>query len=826
MPLTNLLYDRASRYPNRIAYTMRMGYRTFSFTYADTLRWAEKVAVFLSDAGVKPGDIIVLLAPNSPHWVFVFWGCLLRGAVPVPLNVQSTGAFVRRVVEQTDAAMIVSHAHYREQLPEGVRSVLVEQLRDLVNGKDTSGFVPASVADNDLAEIMYTSGTTGDPKGVMLSHRNLSSNLDALASVIPISVDDRFLSILPLSHMFEQIAGFLLPWHAGSRVVYAHSSRAIGELLHTYRITLLVAVPEFLRIMMGRIRGAIGERTFRVIGWYSRRVGIKPLQRVLWYPIHRRLGGALQTVASGGAPLDPQLERQWNLLGVHLLQGYGLTETSPIISVNTYQERRIGSAGKALPGTTISFAPDGEILIKGPGVFSGYFKDVERTRLSFTDDGWFKTDDIGEMDADGFLFIRGRKKYMLKGAGAQNVYPEDIEFELGRIDGVRDSAVVGIDRGAGLLEIHAVLLVAPDLATAAHAERIVAEANAHLASYQHITAWSIWPFDDFPRSATRKVKKEEVLRWLHERSVASATQAVVPEAMRSPLLRLLADVTGADLRQIRPDMRLVSDLHLDSLLRIELVARIDDQFNVVLNEAMIDSTTTVDDLMRFVRQADKGLQRKRLNRWPRSFFVNMVRNLAWLVFFALFSRFIMRLEVHGRHHLKADDLPAIFMANHISFLDGFALLAALPPAIRRRMAFAAAVDVVYEEYRRISALMELLFNTFPFPRREQEQIRPGLEYMGELLDDGWSVTVFPEGNVSEIGAPLPLKRGAGLIAIEMERPIIPVKIEGTQQVVPPGTHRIVRRGTVTVTFGEPVRFRHSDSYIEATQRLQSLLRSL
>lgn len=826
MSLINLLYDRANRYPDRIAYTMRMGYRTFSFTYADTLRWAEKVAILLSDAGVGSGDKVVILAPNSPHWAFLFWGCLLRGAVPVPLNVQSTASFVRKVVEQTEAKVIVSHAYYKELLPEGIPIFLMEQLRDLAVDKDIADFVSAVVADDDLAEIMYTSGTTGDPKGVMLSHRNLSSNLDALASVIPISGHDRFLSILPLSHMFEQVAGFLLPWHAGARVVYAHSPRAINDLLRRYRITMLVAVPEFLHIMMDRIRGAVGAYAFRMISWCARRLGVKPLQRILWYPIHRRLGGALRTVASGGAPLDPQLERQWNLFGIHLLQGYGLTETSPIVSVNTYRDRRVGSVGRALPGTAISLASDGEILVKGPGVFSGYFRDTERTRTSFTADGWFKTDDIGTMDADGFLFIRGRKKYMLKGAGAQNVYPEDIEFELGRIDGVRDSAVVGIDRGAGQQDIHAVLLVAPGLATAAHAERIISEANAHLASYQHITAWSIWPLDDFPRSATRKVKKEEVLRWLRERSAALVVQAAIPEAMRSPLLHLLADVTGADLRQIRPEMRLVSDLHLDSLLRIELVARIEDQFNSVLDEAMIDSTTTVNDLTQFIRRAGAGSKRKRLNRWPRSFFASMVRSLAWIAFFAPFSRLVMRLEVHGRNHLKASDLPVIFMPNHISFLDGLALLAALPPEIRRRIAFAAAVDVVYEEYRRISSLMELLFNTFPFPRREQEQIRPGLEAMGELLDDGWSVTVFPEGNVGETGALLPLKRGAGLVAIEMERPIIPVKIEGTQYIVPPRMHHIVRRGHVTVTFGEPVRFRHSDSYIEATQRLQTLLSSL
>ncbi len=831
MTLIDIFQHSVEKFRDRPALIMRPRYRTIRWTYAGLARYADSIARMLAAEGVRSGDRVLLWAPNSPYWVGAFFGILLRGGVVVPLHVENTSEFIEKVARQTDARLLLKASSLRGPAS-GLRAIDIDFLPPELASLPASP-QPAAGHEDDLAEIVYTSGTTGAPKGVMLTHRNIVSNIEDLAGAIPVGPQDRFLSILPLSHLFEQVAGMLFPISRGARIIYLPrvSSGLIAEAMAEHRVTKLLAVPQFLDTVMKRIeararaegREAALETLRRVAGHLP-----FPLRRILFRKVLRRFGGRFKTVASGGAPLDPGLEQKWELLGIRLLQGYGLTETSPIVSANTYRAHRFGSVGKPLKNVSVTIVPDGEILVKGPNVFPGYYRDEAKTRQAFTADGpsttlgagWFKTGDLGELDRDGFLSIRGRKKYLILGPAGQNVYPEDIEFELNKIPGMKDSAVVGLERPGGRVEIHAVLLLEAGVDSAA----VVARANERLASFQRIQAWSVWPGEDFPRSATRKVKKENVLEWLREKKPAAARAR--PAEEKTPLMRLLAEVTDVPLAEIQPATKIVPELHLDSLSRIEVVARIEEQFGVEVEEAKITPASTVQELEALVQAKQPIKEKPPLRAWPRSWFVSLDRALDQTLIILPLLKLFVSLRVQGRDHLSGLSFPVIFMPNHLSYLDSAALAMALPFRIRKRLAFAAAQDVVWGTYKRMAWLAEYFFNAFPFPRREGENIKAGLEHMGRLLDQGWSAVLYPEGEISPAAELLPLKRGAGLVAVEMGVPVVPVRISGTAEIMPSGEFLPRRRGAVTVRFGKPLRFGPRDSYIDATGAIESALRRL
>lgn len=513
MILTTILEEAVANAPDKPALIMRMGYRTVELTFGEVYETAKKIACYFEQNGIGVEDKVLLLASNSPYWGCVWWGSILRGSIIVPQNIQNTKSQIEKIIAQTEGKLLIYDETYTDELPEGIKAVDIVKFIEEVEKTDCSGFEAFKAQDDTVAELMYTSGTTGDPKGVILTHHNLASNVDALNKVIPMKKNEVFLSILPLAHIFEQTTCFLNTFYNTSTVVYAHSPKAIVDLLNEYHATKMAAVPEFLQLVMNKIetnaedqgKGALMKKLMKL----SNAIKIKPLQRLLFRSVHKKFGGKLNLVASGGAPLHPELERKWMALGIDLMQGYGLTETSPIISTNNFKEHRFESIGKPLPGIEVKISDDGEILVKGPNVFQGYYKNEEKTKAAFTDDGWFRTDDMGRIDEEGFIFISGRKKYMILGPAGQNVYPEDIEEAMNSIEGVQDCTVLGVEKEGGKEEIHAVLLF-EEGRKKTDPEEVVTKANSKLASYQQVNSWTVWPEEDFPRSATRKVRKEKV----------------------------------------------------------------------------------------------------------------------------------------------------------------------------------------------------------------------------------------------------------------------------------------------------------------------------
>ncbi|MBT4855669.1 AMP-binding protein [bacterium] len=828
MILSELIAQNVKNCGDRVAFTMKFGYRTKNLTYKELYTLARQVALFLQSHGLKKGDKVLLLAPNSPYWGAVYWGCVISGIILVPLNIQSTAEMLARAAEQTEAPILFKNLFYKQDLPKDVKAFDIEFLDELVQEFDAEKFKAPDIKPDDLVQIMYTSGTTGDPKGVMLSHKNISANLTSLLEVIPFKgmQSERMLSILPLSHIYEQTIGFLLPQRYCAQVVYAHSLGAIRELMQEYKVSTMAAVPEFLHVMMSRIKAGVHkqkkEKVFAKMMRLSKKMNNYWLARnVIFKKVSKQFGGRLYAIASGGAPLDPDLERDWDALGIQILQGYGLTETSPVVTSNSFKNHRLGSVGKPVPGVQVRLGKGNEIFVKGDNVFVGYYKNPEKTKEVLSEDGWFKTGDIGEFDKDGFLYLKGREKYMILGPGGQNVFPEDIEQELNKSDCVKDSAVLGLDHDGGMVEIHAVLLLDPDKKDCVP-EKIIDEVNNRLASYQQITGWSVWHEDDFPRSATRKVQKEKVRKHILDNTNENEA---LGSLNRSSIEKMLAQVSGVSLEKISETSKLGTDLKVDSLMRVELVARIEQDFGVALNEVSLTSQMTVKELQELINKQEPAEEMPQLSKWPRTRWAGFVRRGFHNIGMLLMRSFV-KVSVNGLENIKDLDGPVIYMPNHTSVIDAAVLLRALPRKKRLKMSFAAAYDVLYEYFSSVSWLAELGANAFPLPRTDSGNINFGLNNIGKMLDQGFSVGIFPEGKMSETGELLPLKAGAGLIATQMDVPIVPVKIEGASKIIPYDKLLPQYRGKITVTFGKPLCFKRSDSYVDVQKKVYEALKKI
>jgi long-chain acyl-CoA synthetase len=365
------------------------------------------------------------------------------------------------------------------------------------------------ISGDDLAELVFTSGTTGQPKGVMLSHRNIISNASAAVSVVNIRTGDRLLSILPLSHMFETTVelGVL---YSGASVVYARTLTPdnLLKLLATQQITCMMVVPQVLQLFLNGIESEVRrqnrEQQWQMLQRIASRLPFA-WRRILFRAVHKRFGGHFRFFISGGAYLPPDLAQRWENMGFRVMQGYGATECSPIVSVTPYKEHILDSVGKPLPGVAVRIAEDNEILVYGPNVAIGYWKNSEATATAF-EGGWYHTGDLGYVDARNNLYLKGRKKNLIVLANGMNVYPEDIENVLCANPLVKNAVVFGLMQ-KGQPEVHAVLLMDDP----SHAATVIQDANKRLASHQRVHGFTIWTEPDFPCTHTFKVKRSEVL---------------------------------------------------------------------------------------------------------------------------------------------------------------------------------------------------------------------------------------------------------------------------------------------------------------------------
>ncbi|MDQ3252249.1 MAG: AMP-binding protein [Actinomycetota bacterium] len=812
----------------------------------------------LRGVGVDRGDHVALLAVNCKEWVAACLAVISAGAVIVPLDAQLGDEALGHVLVDSGARHVFTTADQVGRLANvdvdpGLREILLDVGEDDWRSwrcllTDESVDLPP-VEPDDVAALFYTSGTTGDAKGVPLSHANLVFQIESLLGADLVSDEDRVLLPLPLHHVYPFVMGMLTPLAAGLPIVLPQSLTG-PQLVHALRegeATLIVGVPRLYGALYSGIEQRVGSGGRLAATMFSGAVGLcVKLRRLtgldagklLLGPLRRRFGPKLRVLASGGAALDPDLAAKLEGLGWRVAVGYGLTETAPLLTLNPPDGRKLGSVGRPVPGVEIGIDPsavpeggartgtEGEILARGPNVFSGYRNRPEETSKVFDEDGWFRTGDLGYFD-DGYLYVTGRVSTLIVTPGGKNVQPETVEGAYVESPSICE---IGVLQRDGRL----VAVIVPETGESHRGTDIhraireaVEEGSKRLPSYQRISDYAI---SREPLEFTRLGKlRRHVLGERYERAKrgsvsrdGTAVGPVAPEEMSDEDRALLEDPASMGVWKLLaerfPDRRLAPetspqlDLDIDSLGWVNLTLEIGEKTGVEIDEAAIERIETVSDLLREVASGAGGTAR-RVSPFEKPEELLDDRQLRWLKplgpvgsamargMFAL-NRMMMRgpfrLRVEGLNNLP-DESPFMIAPNHVSYLDVFTVAAALDNGVLRHTYWAGWTGAAFGNP--LTRLVSRLAQVVPI-----DPDRAGLSSLAfgaAVLGRGQNLVWFAEGERSPTGNLQPFKPGVGMLLNHYRVPVVPVFIRGTYEAMPRG--RFLRRlEQVTVTFGEPL----------------------
>lgn len=749
-------------------------YRSLLYRSAQIRDGIERVAASLRKQGIGEGDRIILWGENTARWAMTFYACVLSRIVVVPIDAAFSAAFVERVKAATQPKLVCADF----DLPAWNR---------LFEGP-AEPLPPSSPHPNTLLEIIYTSGTTAEPKGVMITHGNLLSNLVPVYNEIqkykhyaapfrPLG----FVHLIPLSHLFGQIMALFIPQMLDGKVIFADAAPPnVVHAIKKNRASVLIGVPRQIEMIHRYVEKSFEVQTGEVVG-----KGVPGVFRRWWKyrRVHRGFGWKFWALISGGAALPAVEEKFWRMLGYTLIQGYGLTETAPSVTITHPMKIVQGSVGQKLPGIEVKIADDGEVLVRGGNVTPGYYGDEAATSAAFSD-GWLRTGDLGRFDDAGNLVLLGRKKEVIVTAEGLNVYPQDVEDVLNQDPRIQESAVVSRKEGGA---VHAVLVLKHGIAQE-QIPLIVAEANRKLESHQQIRSAELWPDMELPRTTTGKLKRSAI--------AAGATTTAAPRTTEQIVAQLLAGVREGE------NMRLDEDLGLSSLERVELMVELEQTHGVPIDENAFSQAKSLSEIADLVRALPAATTENPPNypawRWPLWLPVRVIR---WVTFYALVFPFLwtrVKLETTGIENLPKDTSPLLFVCNHQSILDVVAILKALPR--RYRMRLAPAMGTGRMKIEMLAA--GVFFNIYPLPSNSVG-LRGAIQHTGELIDRGYSPLVFPEGARTLDGKMQPFRQGIGMIARHVGLPVLPIKITGAFEIWPihargPG------KGVITVHFGKPM----------------------
>jgi long-chain acyl-CoA synthetase len=793
------------------AYAERQGYRTIRHSYRDLARMAYGFAAELESRGIRKGERVMLWGPNSAAWVAAFFGCAYRGVIAVPMDDSATTDFALRVSQHVEPKLLVcSPQHAPADQPFLLFDVLKPRVR------------PASPAEpvtlEDPLEIVFTSGTTGDPKGVVLTHGNVLANVEPLEAQIapylkyePLVHPIRFLNLLPLSHVFGQFLGMFLPSLLRGTVFFQDTLKP-AEVLHTIkreRISVLVAVPRMAQSLKEKIeRDVESEESIQDFREKLRAAEGKHFLLRWWIfrGVHRRLGWKFWAFISGGAALDVDTEEFWRRVGYAVVQGYGLTETTSLISVNHPFKTGKGSIGKVLAGREVKLAPDGEILVRGSGVASGYWNAGELQPVSSAQ-GWYHTGDIGELDREGNLYFKGRKKDVIVTSAGMNVYPEDVENAIKRQPQVKDCVVVPLAIGENAEPAAGLILRGGE----ADADSVIDNANKSLAEYQRVLRYVVWPDEDFPRTSTLKPRRAEIAETVRQMLGFSQAPAA---GHHNTISDFLSAITK---RSVGSSLDQNADLNLTSLERVELLGALEEKYQLDLSETRFSAINTIADLDRMLKGEAKEKASYNYPAWTQSWPSTWIR---FAVHYLLLRPAVFVLgwpRIVGRENLRGVNGPLLVVCNHIDDVDVGLVETALPFRIRHKLATAAGGEAL-QALRQPPADRNLflrvfdrtawffgvmLLNLFPLPR--QAGFRDSFRFAGQSVDRGYSILVFPEGRHTTDGHMNPFRSGIGLLAQNLGIPVLPMRIDGLFE-VKQAHKRVARPYQISVKMGAPISF--------------------
>ncbi|HXA86769.1 MAG TPA: AMP-binding protein [Candidatus Dormibacteraeota bacterium] len=859
------------KYPKNIALELqRSSGKVESLTYAELRRMGESVGRWLRESGMSEGVRCAIMAQNSPLWVAAYLGIMSAGAAAVPLDTAFNAHQVNKLLWDSGSAIIFTDSEHLPVVEKAVEETLVRIV--MIDGSGagrysnltgmfaagSGDFRPARIFDTDIAVLMYTSGTTSDPKGVTLTHKNLLAEADAIFSAIQVMPNDAILGVLPLFHALAQVANLLMPFVIGAKIVYLESLNTT-ELLRALSdrgITLFCCVPQFFYLIHERVmqqvktRSAPARLAFRAmmaISATGNKLGLN-LGRLFFRPVHKQLGPKMRYFITGGSAFDPKVGRDLEKLGFKLLQAYGLTETSGGATVTPTRTRVMGSVGQPLKGVQIKIIdpqpaeglrfPVGEIAISGDIIMKGYYNRVDATAETIRE-GWLYSGDLGYQDERGNLFITGRKKEIIVLSSGKNIYPEELEAQYMRSPFIREICVLGLVNRPGepfSERLHAVIVPNFDVLrerkivnTREVIRFDVENLSMELPSTKRILSFDLWS-EPLPRTTTRKLKRFEIQRRVlagegggagniggavEEPTGEEAAWLASPEVQKA--LEVIRGASKAD-KPVLPSSNLELDLGFDSMERVELVVALEREMNAQLDEKMIAQVYTVRELVDAVLQASGGgaataSTRASVPGWDTVLAVDPddpevlaalnsshLFTFLWFIlgkFVAVFVRVFFGLEVIGKEKLPKNG-PFILSPNHQSFLDGPVVATQIPWRLFKNMFYVGTSEIFGH------GAFHYLGRTFKLvPVDPDSNLVNAMRAGAYGLKRGQNLVLYPEGERSVDGTPKKFKKGAAILATHLKVPIYPVALEGFYDSWP-RSKRFPRLTKLQVRFGDPI----------------------
>lgn len=829
--LVELFETTTKRHATRVAMRIERDGRKEQYTYADLRELATRAAAFFASHQIGTGNRVMLFSHNAPEWGMTYFGVLKAGATCIPVDPESSTKEVVNFARAGEASGIVISSKLMEEhsdLPEKLKAAGLDavklwtfeevfELPDEKTEDERIALLPQRVTAQSVASLIFTSGTTGRPKGVMLSHRNLTSMVSMLSSVFDMDTSDGVLSVLPLHHTFEFSTGFLTPLSRGAQITYLPelTSEHLVKAIKNGHVTGMVGVPALWELLHRRIKNRLHERgkwvgetadlLMKFNAWLRDQTPLN-FGQLLFYPIHEGMGGRIRYFISGGSALNDKVQRDFQGLGFTILEGYGLTEASPVLTVTRPENRMLaGTVGKSLPGVEVRISdPDqsgvGEVIARGPNVMLGYFGNEEATREALVD-RWLYTGDLGRIDDEGNLYLVGRSKEIIVDTNGKNVYPDEVEEVYQDSPYIKELSVIGLPDGLGE---KVACIVVPDpeydiaLARAELHRKIeehFREVSAQLPYYKRVKVMHFTD-EELPRTATRKVKRREVLSLMQQIEAGQRSEqtesgeAMTGEAMW--LLDIVATVSNRAKDEVSINTRL-ADLGFDSLMFVELATAIENAGGSLTAPERLNEVQDVRELLTVVnRQAPTGPKRDsgRLKLEPEKgddeirvpeFLRTIGNKTVDLAQRTLYER-LLRTKYEGQTNIPYHT-NFIVAANHSSHLDMGLVKMALGDAGQDLVALAAADYFFDTKYKR--AYMENFTNLVPMER--SGSLRQSLRHARSYLDRGYNALIFPEGTRSMTGIMADFKPVIGYLALASRVGIVPVYLRGTYEAFPKGS---------------------------------------
>jgi len=809
-----------------------------TITYEKLLANVKGIASYLITIGIKKGDRIAIVSENRPEWCMAYLAITLSGTIAVPLDVQLGPDEIRNLLADSETKVIFHSSKTAENVKKALDDLGTNHnMRVIQISFDSAEFINIltmpeaknfpEVNEEDTASIIYTSGTTGKPKGVMLTHKNFCSDADALIQAGILSRDDSVIGVLPLHHTYPFMGNLLIPALLGIPITYPQSLKGpdLMAAMRDFGVTILVSVPQLLELIRNGILNKIKQLPgpmpkimlgiLDICGSLRRNFNINP-GKVVFKSVHKALGKQFRFSACGGAKLDPQVMEDLEALGLTILEGYGLTETSPVVTFNPIEKRKPGSVGRTLPSAEIKIiAPatntelqvmqEGEIVIKGPMVMRGYYKNPEATS-QVMHDGWFHSGDLGYIDHDGYLFITGRIKEVIVLSSGKNIYPDEVEKLYLKIPLIKEICVMGIEEKGIIESLQAVIVPDTEYAKKAQISNMqevlrweINDTAPHLPSYMRLKGYTLYP-EPLPRTPLGKLRRFMVKDLITAKSKEQRAKEEDKDLIQDEISRKVVECIQPLLKEkitIQSADNLELDLGLDSLAKIELVVALEKVFSMKLPETFTSEVQTVKELIARLKEygtggistiekmpAWKDILAAELSSEDRNkvrFHHNVLERL--VIFMGLhlvrtISKIFFSLKTEGLENIPVKS-PYILTPNHASYLDAFVVVSGIPSKLFDNL-YILGIQKYFAG--RFGESFATLANVIPID--QEMYINKALQLSSHVLRNGKSLLVFPEGGRSFDGELMEFKKGVGILSIELNIPLIPVYIKGSFEALP------------------------------------------